>query len=130
MEWASGGGKVGVETFRGGEWGWAVYRLGFGDLSEAFADEIPVDDILEGFEVIGSAILVFEVIGVLPDIETEDGDSAGGVGAILIGEGFDGEFLVFINQPSPATSEDFEGGGGIVFLKFGEASEGGVDGFG
>ena len=99
-------------------------------MSEAFADEVPVDDILEGFEVIGSAILVFEVIGVFPDIETEDGNSAGGVGAILIGEGFDGEFFVFKNQPSPAASEDFEGGGCIVFLKFGEASEGGVDGFG
>ncbi len=130
MEWASGGGKVEAGNFRGGEWGRAGYRLGFGDLSEAFADEVPVDDILEGFEVIGSAILIFEVIGVLPDIETEDGDSAGGVGAILIGEGFDGEFFVFINEPRPTTSEDFEGGGGIVFLKFGEASEGGVDGFG
>ena len=42
-------------------------------LSEALIDLVPVDDVPPGREVVGPAILVVQVVGVLPDVDTEDG---------------------------------------------------------
>ena len=37
-----------------------------------FGDNIPVDDFEEGCDVIWATVLVVEVVGVLPDVESED----------------------------------------------------------
>jgi hypothetical protein len=42
------------------------------------ADVIPVDDLEKGFHVVGAAVLIFEVIGVLPDVYGKDRGVTGG----------------------------------------------------
>ena len=37
------------------------------------ADVIPVENLEKGFDVVGAAVLVLQVVGVLPDIDAEDG---------------------------------------------------------
>jgi len=50
----------------------AGYFGGFGG-GEAFVDFAPVDGVPPGGEVVGTLVLVFEVVGVLPDVVAEDG---------------------------------------------------------
>src|SRR4051812_46979435 len=49
----------------------------FCELRETAADEVPVDDVLEGLHVIRAPILIFQVISVLPHIDPEQGRGAG-----------------------------------------------------
>ena len=60
-----------------------------------------------GFDVVGAAIFMFEVVGVFPDVDPVDGGPAGHQGGVLVWEGFDKKFSVFgSSEPSPAASED------------------------
>lgn len=36
-----------------------------------FAHEIPVDDVVEGFDIFRTTVLIMEIVGVLPDVEAE-----------------------------------------------------------
>lgn len=78
---------------------------------EPAGDDIPGDDVPPGFEVVGAAVLVVQIIGVLPDVA---GEQAGAVGlvkfAVLIGSGGDLQFLrgVIDNEEGPAGAEDAE----------------------
>ena len=50
---------------------------------------------------------MFEVVGMLPDVDPVDGGSASHQGGILVREGFDEKFSVFAaTEPGPAASED------------------------
>lgn len=49
----------------------------------------PVEDLPEGGEVGGTAVLVVKVVGVLPNVEGEDGGEAAGQG--VAGAGFLGD---------------------------------------
>ncbi len=99
----------------------------------AFGDFVPVDQVPEGGDVVRSAILILEVVGVFPDVKTEQrraansGDGFAHQRAILVGGGTDGQLAAFDDQPSPTTTET--GGGGVVedFLQLIKAAEGAID---
>jgi len=59
---------------------------------EALVDLGPVDGVPPGGEIFGAAVLVLEVVGVLPDVVAEDGVVALGERAVLVGGG--GDFSV------------------------------------
>ena len=88
------------------------------------ADLGPVDHVEEGLDVIGPAILVIEVVGVFPDIETEDGragaiDDAGThARVVLVGCRTDAQLAVVDAQPRPAGSEPRGTGGAERLLEF------------
>ena len=55
----------------------------------AIFDDFPIDDLPKGGEMGGAAVLVVEIVGVLPDVEGEQGFEAfgdGGVGTGLLGD--------------------------------------------
>ena len=96
---------------------------------------IPVDDSPESTDVIRAAILVIEVIGVLPDIESKDGGgtTASCSGAhewiVLIWCGGDGEgFVCFDHEPCPARAETCGACLGKSFLEGIKRSKGSIDG--
>jgi len=50
---------------------------------------------------------VFEIVGVLPDVDSVNRGAAGHQGGVLVGEGFDKKSSVFTTtEPSPSASED------------------------
>ena len=53
----------------------------------------PIDNLPQGLEVRGAAVLVVEVVGVFPDVEGEEGPEA--VGDELLVEGLEGAPLGF-----------------------------------
>ena len=70
-------------------------------------DDFPVDDLPEGGEMGGAAVLVVEVVGVFPDVEGEEGVEAFGDG--VVGAGFlgDDQSTVFLcGEPYPAAAEE------------------------
>ena len=50
----------------------------------AFVDFFPVDYVPPGLQVFRAAVVVFEIVGVLPDVVAEDGMEALRDGIILI----------------------------------------------
>ena len=71
---------------------------------------------------------MFEVVGVLPDVDPVDGGSAGHQRGVLVGEGFDEKFSVFgSTKPGPAASEDAHRAFGHFFLPLFIASKSIVD---
>jgi hypothetical protein len=54
-----------------------VLLLGVG---ETLVDFVPVDDVPPGGEVVGAAVVVLEVVGVLPNVVADDGVEAVGKG--------------------------------------------------
>src|SRR5579863_1988657 len=87
----------------------------------------PVDHVPPCLDIFGAAVLIFEVVGVLPDVKTEEGFAAVHDGIVLIGAGLDGEFAVAEQEPGPAGAEAL--GGGVVKFRFevGERAESGLD---
>jgi len=60
---------------------------------------------------------VFEVVGVLPDVDPVDGSAASHQGGVLVREGFNEKFSVFAaTEPSPAASENAHRAFGHFFL--------------
>jgi len=110
-----------------------LLRLGFGLFHGGVvaADAVPVDDLHESGDVFGAAVLVFEVVGVLPDVDAEDGGVAEREGAVLVRRGLDGEGSGGVaGEPGPAAAEDAGTGFGEGGLEGGERAESGVDVFG
>jgi len=71
---------------------------------------------------------VFEVVGVLPDVDPVYGGAPGHQGGVLVGEGFDEKFSVFgSSEPGPATSEDAHRAFGHFFLPLFIASKSIID---
>src|SRR5436190_11023230 len=87
----------------------------------------PVDDVVECADVVWAAILVIQVIGVLPHVETQDGGPPLGNRAILVGSAFDDQFALVDRQPGPATAEAGRRGFRELFLERGEAAERALD---
>ncbi len=71
-------------------------------------DEIPVDEFGDGGEVVGAFVLVFEVVGVFPNVDSEERFCAGHQGRVLVWSGFHDEFCVADGEPYPAAPEHFE----------------------
>jgi len=71
---------------------------------------------------------VFEVVGVLPNVDAVDRGPAGHQGGVLVGKGFDKKSSVFTTtEPSPSASEDAHGAFGHLFLPLSITSESIVD---
>lgn len=74
-------------------------------LGEAVSDSLPVDNVPDGVEVVGADVLVLEVVGVLPNINSQKGNqSSGGLKRILVGRGGDLKALelLVVAQPTPS----------------------------
>jgi len=71
---------------------------------------------------------VFEIVGVLPDVDSVNRGAAGHQGGVLVGEGFDEKFSVFAaTEPSPTASEHAHGALGHLFLPLFITAKGIVD---
>ena len=66
---------------------------------------LPVDDVKKCRYVFRPAILVFQIIGMLPDIQAQNRYVPLAQGAVLIGCGGDVKFTVVDDQPGPAAAE-------------------------
>ena len=103
----------------------SVWRLAFGG-GVALGYGVPIDDVPEGADVIRTAVLVLQVVGMLPNVESEDGgafaiDVARHEGAVLVGCGADAEGAVGFNtEPGPTGTEAGSCGVGELLLEFGE----------
>ena len=94
---------------------------------EALGDFGPVDYVPPGGEVVGTLVLVFQVVGVLPDVVAEDGVKALAQGRILVGGGDDLELAALADEPAPAGAELLGGGLIEVFLKASKSPKSLVD---
>ena len=65
---------------------------------EAAAYYVPIDDIPDGLDVIGTTVLIVEVVSVLPYIETEDGFVATDYGIGAVGLLRDDELTVLVDR--------------------------------
>src|ERR1700733_14596753 len=77
---------------------------GFGG-GEALVDLVPVDGVPPGGEVVGALVLVFEVVGVLPDVVAEDGVVTLRERVVLVGGGDDLQLAALEDEPAPAGAE-------------------------
>mmetsp|Transcript_1836 Transcript_1836/g.6037 ORF Transcript_1836/g.6037 Transcript_1836/m.6037 type:complete len:260 (-) Transcript_1836:150-929(-) len=88
---------------------------------------VPVDDVVEGGNVLRPAVLVLEVVGVLPHVDAQDGDVAAGVHqrVVLVGAGGDFDRAILgHDQPGPAGTKDSRGSGRELRLEAIIRSEG------
>lgn len=69
------------------------------------ADEVPVDEAREVLEVGGSGVAVVNVVGVFPDINSQEGLVAVGQRVSSIGSIEDGDLSTLFGKPGPARPE-------------------------
>lgn len=85
-------------------------RLQLHALSASFVAtpyDLPVDDLPDGTQVVGTAILIVEIVGVLPDIDSEEGHTATSDGRTGIRGLLDVDITSLIGrEPEPARAED------------------------
>ena len=99
--------------------------------SVTLVDFVPVHDVPPGGEIFRAAVVVFQVVGVLPDVVPEDGVKSLGNGIVLIGGSDDLYFAGGLAcQPDPSGTELL--GAGVVELGFElvEVAESFLDHFG
>src|SRR5690606_39209033 len=71
--------------------------------------KVPVDHVAEGLDIIGAWILILQVVGMLPDIDTDDRRQPLRETAILIVQPDNGELAVAVfHQPGPAASKHLQ----------------------
>ena len=91
--------------------------------------EVPVHDVPPRGDIVGALVLVFEVVGVLPDIEAEQrrafttGDSLAHDGVVLIGGGDDLQLALVERQPRPTAAEPARGGFAKILFETGDIAE-------
>ena len=91
-----------------GQFGFVNGFAGF-EGREAFVDFVPVDGVPPGREIFGTAVVVLQVVGVLPDVVAEDGVVALGDGIVLIRRGHDVNGTVGLaGEPDPSAAELFD----------------------
>src|SRR5690606_36319563 len=90
---------------------------------------VPVDDVPPCGDVVRPAVLVLEVVGVLPHVEAQDGRVAVHDGRVLVGRAGHRELAVFgDDEPGPAAAKASGCGLGKGLLKRVKAAKGLVDG--
>src|SRR5882724_8980336 len=100
-------------------------------LCQTLVDLVPVHHVPPGFQVVRAAVLIFQIVGVLPNVVAKDRKFAVGNGIVLVGSRSDLKLTGFrFNQPGPAAAELVYAGGLKLFLKCVEAAESFVDGVG
>ena len=81
--------------------------------------------------MVGSAVLVIQVVGMLPYVEGEQGREARTEGIAAVGFLGDVQFAVLVGrEPGPAGAEEAGGGCRKFFLEIVEAAEVAADGVG
>src|SRR6266446_2315273 len=96
--------------------------------SVILGDRVPVHHVPPGFDIIGPAVLVVEVIRVLPDIHAENRLVAFHEWTVLVGRRDDLELAALVfDQPRPATAEAADASGGEFFLERVETAKRGLD---
>src|SRR5918993_5772257 len=99
----------------------------------ALIDLVPVDGVPPGLEILGTAVLVLEVVGVLPDVvakyrEARGLDDPGHQRVVLVRGGDNGELAVRADDhPGPAGAEPAHAGLVELGLQRIEPTEGVVD---
>src|ERR1700676_3497667 len=66
---------------------------------------VPIDDVPPSLDVIGAHVLIFQVVGVLPNVNTENGLGTERNGRVLIRCRIDGQLAVLDDEPSPSRAE-------------------------
>ena len=92
---SSSAGTFGVRVLRR----FGVVALYF---SRAAVDRVPVDHVPPGREVVGPAVLVLQVVGVLPDVDAEDGLLAFHHRVVLVGRALDRELAAATRRATPS----------------------------
>src|ERR1017187_9184303 len=77
---------------------------------EAAVDLVPVDHVPPGGEIVGAAVLILEVVGMLPDIVAEDGIQSLSQRRFLVGGRKNLELSACIDEPAPARAKLLRGG--------------------
>ena len=98
------------------------------DLLQPLLSRLPVDNVPDGREVLGLAVLVLEVVCVLPGVNAEDGAVLADHG-VLVGVGLDADVagLHVLHQPGPAGALDAGESGVELALQLLERAVGVVD---
>src|SRR4026208_2305792 len=65
----------------------------------------PVDDVPPCRDVVGTAVLVLQVVGVLPDVEPENRLLAVHDRVVLVGRALDRQLAAVVDQPGPPAAE-------------------------
>src|SRR5688572_10819711 len=78
---------------------------------ESLGSPRPVDDVPEPLYELGAPVLVFQVIGVLPDIDDEHGSGVAALQHLVVLEVHDGQLFrrVIVRERYPTTGEMFGG---------------------
>src|SRR5947209_6198334 len=72
---------------------------------EAFSHLWPVHDVPPGVDVVGPAVLVLEVVGVLPDVDAKQRGLTVADRIVLVRGGDHGERRAVVHEPGPARAE-------------------------
>src|SRR5713226_3121546 len=94
-----------------------------------FGGFVPIDDVPPGFDVITAQILIFQIVRVFPNVQTQDGlaTTSEQVRRVLIRRGVDGQFSISYHQPSPARTKAAQSGSRKFILKSGQRPKRRVD---
>src|ERR1700726_343232 len=95
---------------------------------EALFDCLPVDGVPPGREVVGPAVLVLQIVGVLPDVHAEDRLLVLHQRAVLVRPAENLELAAAPHQPPPTGAELADRGIGQLLLEGIEAAEVPVNG--
>src|SRR5437867_9467067 len=97
---------------------------GASHLAEQLVDIVPVDQMIaERLQIVGTAVAVVDVVGVLPDVAAEDRRGAVDQRALAVRGLGDFELAVLDRQPAPAGAELADAGGGEIGLELLEPAE-------
>src|SRR5258708_20463177 len=89
---------------------------------------IPVHYVPPGLQIVGTPILIEQVVGMFPDIDSDDRFLALHNRAILVSGGSDLKFPFINHQPCP-TAADSAGAGGLdLFVERIKVAESGING--
>src|SRR5262245_32520304 len=127
-------GRKGGRGRRGRKGGW-VGRLALpafpaypsSRAAKALADLGSVTDVPPRVDVVRPAVLVLQIVGVLPDVDAEDGLLAVHERAVLIRSAFNGQLAAGVDHPRPAAAEAADGCLLQFLLELVEAAERSVD---
>src|SRR5258708_21951247 len=97
---------------------------------EEFSGFIPIDHVPPGLDVIPAPVLILQVVGVFPDVESQNGlaSTSQQIGSVLIRRRVNSQLPVSDDQPGPAGTKAPQARGCEFFLKSRERSKRGIDG--
>src|SRR3954465_3677131 len=97
-------------------------------LGESLLHFLPIDHVPPRRDVIRPLVLVLQVVGVLPHIESHDRLLTFHQRVVLVRRAGDREFAALVDQPHPARSEASHAGRAELLAKFREVAERALDG--